>query len=148
MLVSSVMYAQPGAFDTAPLRASVTTENAFRNNLLDGTLFDRSRRAFSLGWNYAPLETRYGSDAIGVTLIDDNFFGKVTNSAPSTRYSIVDGNHDMFFSIGNGVMTRVDPEIAIGNNGRPVIESATGNTGAVHGFTIVPSEPQTQRFLN
>jgi hypothetical protein len=111
VLLSATCLAQPGTFDTAPLRTAVTEESNFRTNLLDGSLFDRTRRPFSLGWNFSPLETRYGSQALGFTSIDNNMFFEgsggapeedVTNSAPDTRFVIVEGHQQDMFLLFQG----------------------------------------------
>ncbi len=110
-------------------------------------LFNRSR-AFDFGWNWGSFYKKAANVLVHTTLVDEKFGGTTLANDVSTlqrapdncRFIVADHDKKLLFGYGCGFMTRCDAEIVVDSHDRPIIESGTRNTGAVHGFRTVFGE--------
>ena len=144
--------AQNRLFDTES-----SNDSDVNKYLLGGSieLFDRSSRPFEMGTNFGTLGSNEAYSLLGISIADLNIYGApgtsdaIVNAPDDTRFIVNYFNDNssnngllkyqiFWFTIGNGMMTRVDVELEVDqNSGRPIIESAD-NSGAVHGFSNRP----------
>lgn len=104
-------------------------------------LFDRSRK-YDVGWNWGSFAKTASNKIVHTSLIDEKFYPTnpaanidVLQRAPDkSRFIVVDHDKKLLFGYGCGFATRCDAEIVVTSQGKPVIESGSSNTGAVHGF--------------